>query len=289
LSRRSIHRFFPVAAVAAVTLTFRTSAAPAISSNPASNLGWFPPSAQVFEPLSADPRELQYAVRAVTPVGHSSLGEAAIGDYLGVYRFAIGADMVAQVSGGGGVFSRFELAAKGNDMQSADFFANVPFDIRSGSWSGRFMIFHTSSHLGDDYLTANGIRTEKRAWDSLRWLGSYDGPCNTRLYGGYTYAFRTLPHHLGRSAAQSGVEWKSSRTAEGPLQWFLATDMQWWQRSAWKPMMTSQAGLRLGRGSGETRGLTFFVEYTTGRRPEGQFFDQQESRWTLGTRFHLSS
>jgi len=75
----------------------------------------------LFEPLRADPRELQYAVRAVAPVSHESLGEAAVGDYLGLYRWDLGREKAFQVSVGGGAFGRFDLSRKTNDLVTADY------------------------------------------------------------------------------------------------------------------------------------------------------------------------
>src|SRR5690349_3695403 len=68
---------------------------------------WLPPAHEVFAPLQADPRELQYAVRLVGPVGHKALGEAAAGDYVGLYRRSPEDGKAFQVSVGGGFFGRF--------------------------------------------------------------------------------------------------------------------------------------------------------------------------------------
>ncbi len=126
----------------------------------ASDSGFLPPAHELFEPLQADPRELQYALRAVVPVSDHSLGEAAMGDYLGVYRWTLpGKVSYFQISIGGGVFGRFDLAEESNSLLVSDFYGNLPFDLRRDKWSFRFMAFHNSSHLRDDYLAARGGTT----------------------------------------------------------------------------------------------------------------------------------
>src|SRR4029077_10554992 len=115
-----------------------------------------------------------------------------MGDYLGLYRWALPWEAAyLQISIGGGTFGRFDLAGTSNSMESVDFFANIPIDLRFGKWSVRLMPYHTSSHLGDDFLKDTGQTTTKHSWDNMRSLLSYDLCSHLRLYGGYTYAFQT--------------------------------------------------------------------------------------------------
>jgi hypothetical protein len=246
---------------------------------------FFPNSDGVFAPLRADPRELQYALRLLLPVSHRLSGEAAIGDYLGILRWSTDTTSF-QVNGGGGVFGRFDLAAVANDMKTADFFANVPLDWRSHRWSGRAMIYHSSSHLGDDYLKTSGRTTQKHSWDNLRNLVAFSPSPRLRLYGGYTYAFRRLPRRTGRNSVQGGVEWMSMRISRH-FEYYGALDIQSWQRADWTPTYVSQAGLRVYKSDTASRGVAFFLELAFGPRPEGQFFKNKETRWSVGTRFYL--
>lgn len=253
-----------------------------------SRTGWLPRSGEVFRPLLADPRELHYAVRLVFPVAKQLLGEAAMGDYFGIYRWAKGEDNEFQLSVGGGAFGRFNLAQVANDMQVVDFYANAPFDFRFGDWSARFMMYHTSSHLGDDFVKTSGQRPEKHAWDSLRWLISRDLYSHVRLYGGFNYAFRELPGGYGRSAVQGGGEWTSNFWGNHHAQTYWATDFQSWQRHDWNPALNTQLGIKVIRDPESGRSISFFTEYAAGGRPQGQFFRQRESHWTLGIKFDLS-
>ncbi len=247
----------------------------------------FPPSRDVFEPLKADPRELQYAIRAVIPVGEHRLGEAAMGDYFGVNRWTTASGIQTQFSVGGGVFSRFDLAARSNNLEVVDFYANLPVDARIGKWSGRFMLFHTSSHLGDDYVRSTGAAVTKRAWDVARLLNSYDVASNVRMYGGASYSFRTLPA-AGRKALQAGLELQSDWYGDDHWKFFLASDFQSWERVGWQPQLTTQVGLTYRVSTSNPRTATLFSEFGTGHMPYGQFYRQSETRWTLGVRLTLS-
>ena len=249
--------------------------------------GFLPLAHEVFKPLLADPRELQYALRDVVPVGHRNLGEAAIGDYLGIYRWALPGDAYLQLSIGGGVFGRFDLYGTSNALQVVDFYGNLPFDLRLQRWSFRFMPFHTSSHLGDDYIKATGIVPQKHGWDNLRWLISYDALSWLRFYGGYNYVVRTLPG-ADRHAAQGGVEMYFPWWGNEHARFYWANDMQTWERVHWNPMFTSQAGVKFVRNSHEHRGISLFTEYMSGRQPQGQFYLNRESRWNFGIKFDLT-
>ena len=265
-----------------------------LSAIPASNVlagendGFLPSGPPVFRPLQADPRELQYALRFVSPVSRKLLGEAAIGQYIGLFQGACSDDTCFRVDAGGGVFGRFDLADTSNDMETIDWYASIPLDWRHGKWSGRFMLYHTSAHLGDDYLKTHGGEVQKHSWDNLRWLAAYE-PCDhLRLYGGYTYTFRTLPQDIGRHSLQGGIEASSRWFSHRHAQLYWANDFQSWERSAWNPEFTSQAGVRLARSPDLGRSMSVFTEFETGTQPQGQFYLQKETRWNIGIRFDFS-
>lgn len=247
---------------------------------------FFPSAHEIFIPLRADPRELQYGIKAVAPVGESSIGEAAMGDYFGVSRWNLTPNVPIQFSVGGGIFGRFNIEARTNDLEVADFYANLPLDIRNGRWSGRFMLYHTSSHLGDDYIVRTGVPVVKHAWDILRILNSFEWTPNVRMYGGYSYIFRTLPSDR-RNTFQAGLELQTGLKAKH-WRYFWATDFQSWERVDWNPMVNTQLGITWTPSELSPRTATFYVEYGTGRMPHGQFYKRSESRWTMGVRLTIA-
>jgi len=97
------------------------------------HLGLFANAKEVFRPLWADPREIQIALRLTTPVGHKNLGDIAVGEYFGLYRWALPLpDAYLQWSIAGGFFSRFDLVVPEKDNQVTDCIATMPVDMRIG-------------------------------------------------------------------------------------------------------------------------------------------------------------
>lgn len=248
---------------------------------------FLPTAHELFQPLTADPRELQYAIRWVVPVAHKLLGEASVGDSIGLYRWNGSGDRACQLSLGGGAFGRFDLSERTNRMVVSDYVGILPIDFRDGPWSARVMLYHSSSHLGDDVVTTEHV-TEKHSWDNFKWVLSYAGLSHLRLYGGYTYVFRTLPRGLKRNALQGGFEARSGWHARQHLQFYWANDFQSWERVQWNPTINSQAGVTLANHPGDNRAVSVFVEYTTGHQTYGQFFLQRESRWNFGIHFRMT-
>ena len=131
--------------------------------------GLFANAKEVFRPLLADPRELQMALRQTTPVSHTNLGDIAVGDYFGLYRWALPwKDSYVQWSVGAGVFARFDLVAVEKTSEVIDYYVTMPVDVRIGKWSTRLMPYHVSSHLGDDYIKQTGILPDKYSFDSYK-------------------------------------------------------------------------------------------------------------------------
>jgi hypothetical protein len=249
--------------------------------------GSAPPSDSLFSPLRGDPRELHFALRVAFPFRDVTTAEVAIGHYYGIYRWALpGEGRSLQLNIGGGIFPRFNFSNK-RDLQIIDFYGNIPLDARAGRWSGRVMLYHVSSHLGDDYIRTTGRTASKNSWNSVRSLVSYDAGRDLRLYGGHTYHIFAHPPAQKRQAFQSGFEVSSRVFHGGRAQGYWANDLQWWERTRWKPMFNSQLGVRTGREPRKGRGVSYFVEFRTGPEYDGQFFRREETRFGLGVRFNI--
>jgi hypothetical protein len=250
--------------------------------------GLFANAKEVFRPLLADPREVQLALRLVTPVSRKNLGDIAVGEYFGLSRWALPwQDSYLQWSIAGGIFARFDLVSDQKDSQVIDYTANMPFDLRVKKWSLRVMPYHISSHLGDDFIKRTGILPDKYSFDSYKTLIAYE-PCPyLRLYGGSNYIIRNSKDYLGRYAVQTGMEWTSGWWAHNHAQLFWATDFQSWERIAWNPIVNTQLGVRIANHPDDKQMLSIFTEYGAGHMSYGQLFQQQESHWVLGLRFDI--
>lgn len=254
-----------------------------------SDTGFLTNAKEVFRPLVADPREIQLALRLVTPVGHKNLGEIAAGDYFGLYRWALPwEDSYIQWSVAGGVFARFDLVSEQKDSQAVDYSASMPLDIRVRNWSLRLLPYHQSSHLGDDLIKRTGVLPEKYTFDSYRTLFAYEPTPLWRIYAGHNYIMRNNSVSYGRTMLQGGLEWMSPWFAQGRAQAFWASDFQSWQRIHWNPIFTTQLGVRFAKTPESRQRLALFTEYGAGHMSFGQFYRQKESHWVLGLRFeHL--
>jgi len=243
---------------------------------------------ELFAPLLGDPRELHFALRLAFPKKEGSAAEVAVGHYYGIYRWALpNAAGAVQLNIGGGIFPRFNFTDN-RDLQVIDFYANVPLDVRVGKWSGRFMIYHVSSHLGDDYIRETGQIADSNSWNSFRSILSYDATARMRFYGGYTYHLQVHPVDQGLRAYQSGCEFRFNIFGKSYAQAYWANDLQWWDRTQYKTQFNSQLGVKTGLKAKDGRGIYYFVEYTTGPEYYGQFFQQEESLVTLGMHFAIN-
>ena len=250
--------------------------------------GMAPRPDELFAPLLGDPRELHFALRLALPKNEGSAAEVAVGHYYGIYRWALPKDAGAvQLNIGGGIFPLFNFSDN-KDLQVIDFYANVPLDVRINKWSGRFMLYHVSSHLGDDYIRTSGRIADSNSWNSFRSLLSYDANPVLRLYGGYTYHLQVHPAEQGLRAYQSGFELRFNIFGKSYSQAYWANDLQWWDRTQYKPQFNSQLGVKTGLKPRDGRGIYYFLEYTTGPEYYGQFFQLEETRVTLGLHFAIN-
>jgi hypothetical protein len=247
----------------------------------------FPPAHELFRPLQADPTEAFFAVQYGAPVSQRAIATVNVGDYLGIYRWALPREEDAiQLNIGGKIFSRFDATPEHN-LQVIDYYGNVPIDVRLGRVSMRFMFYHDSSHLGDDTLRVKNIQSENHSWEALRSLISIQPFRPLRLYAGYTDAFHTKPGWDGPQAYQTGAEIYFAPIGEN---WhpYWANDIQAWHRSGYDPTWTSQLGFKLVGDTSSGRGISYFVQFMRGPRLEGQTFNTHETVWSVGMKFDLS-
>ena len=246
----------------------------------------FPAAHELFSPLQADPTELNFGFSFGFPVGYHDIANVDAGDYLGLYRVALGQDGAVQLNIGGAVNSRFDATVDHN-LQVIDYYGNVPIDLRLGKFSARSMFYHDSSHLGDDLLRVEGIEDQNSSWNALREIMSYQLFTPFRVYGGYTWAVSTKPAWSGRQAVQGGAELFINNSPRAFLHPYWANDFQAWQRSNWDLTWTSQLGFKTGDDYTRGRGISYYVQFQTGPRYQGQFYPVKETIWGVGLKFSL--
>jgi len=121
--------------------------------------GFFLRTRHVFRPLEGRPPELQYAFRHVIAGQPPEIGEAAIGDYLGIYRWGLPGQALFSV-GGGGVFGRFDLSKYTKRSGSVDWY------LICCGFSDGAVVF--PSHALPYQLAFGGRLSKKNAGDHLQ-------------------------------------------------------------------------------------------------------------------------
>lgn len=250
--------------------------------------GVFPRPFEIFRKLMADPREIQLSASYYRLNGMDA-SDVALGHGWGLARW-YGKDNVWawQWSIEAMAYSRFRLTGAVNEFQTVDFFANLPLEIRRGAFSGKFMIFHQSSHLGDDYIRRTNDLGFRYSVDGLKALTSVEPGELLRLYGGGTYLLHSIPSPK-RGGLQAGFELTSNDLgwlANYPTRVYLAQDLQPRENIQWNVNSRSVLGLRIGFKK-ETRFMRVHIGYFTGHSPYGQFFTQREHYADLGISFDL--
>ena len=122
-------------------------------------LVWFPGNSTLFSPLVADPRTL--STFAGYRFGDDVFGKhvASVSSRNSVNFVAIYYEEAAvQVELEAGLFAVFNISEPTHghvaDLQNADYFIGIPVTIQSGNISMRCRLYHISSHIGDDFISA---------------------------------------------------------------------------------------------------------------------------------------
>lgn len=248
----------------------------------------FPSSREFFNPLLADPMELAYGGRMLWARDGVRYGEVMMGDYVGLFRWTPRADVHVQLNLGGGGTGKFSLSTPQPQMDVLDFTGTIPIDVnvrkrhtlRAGFW-------HTSSHLGDDYIRRTAPVLRKRTTDRFRAIYSYDYSPLARVYGGASWAVNQV-NIAGRRGVQGGLELRSAPFWNRAAQFYLAQDFQSFERVEWNPSYTGRVGARL-TDDRRIAAANIFVEYFSGKQPYLQFFDRHETRWAVGLTFEIGN
>ncbi|MDE2492044.1 MAG: DUF1207 domain-containing protein [Elusimicrobia bacterium] len=257
-------------------------AAPALAPRPAraGELDLFPRPNEIFPLLLADPRQIQLSASYYRLDGQNT-SDIALGHSWGLTRGRVGTGTplpwLWEADVEGMAYSRFKVAGGVNEFQTVDFFANLPVTVRRGGVAFKGVLFHESSHLGDDYIRRTGDTGFRYSSEGLRGLASLDVSPVLRLYGGSEWLIHRVPA-VGRWTLQAGVELVSPDlgwSAQAPTHLFLAEDLQSHERVAWNVDSHLVCGLRLGFRKNPTRSMRFQLGWFDGHSPYGQFYAQR--------------
>lgn len=239
------------------------------------------PFKKIFKPLTADITNPAFGVRLTSIVGSKRLAEINMGDEFAIVNLPLNETSSLQLGAMGGVIARFDISRVTNDIQIADYSFAVPVDWKiNNSLILRAMYWHTSSHLGDDYIKSNELEPwllKKNVTDDVRIMASWQALKWLRLYGGGGYAFNQIPHLDKPWRFQAGAEaWHPLSEATSL---FLAADMATKENLKWQTSFTSRAGVEFASSKAA---VAFYLEFFTGRPVYLGLMNQKETHWSFG-------
>lgn len=245
----------------------------------------FPEPEKVFRQLEADPRRVQLGA-AYYRLDGKDRADAALGHSWGMTRWRTEDESWSwQWNVEAMAYSRFTLGGLLNAFETVDFVGNLPLAARHGRWSARAMLFHESSHLGDDYIRRTGDQGFRYSIDGARLTLSVEPLDWLRAYCGATYLLHTIPDPA-RRAAQAGVELTSRAFGARLLRVFAAQDVQFREAVDFHGSWRLMAGVIVGV-DGAPRAMRAFVGRFDGYSSFGQLYRRRERYTDIGLRFQF--
>jgi hypothetical protein len=241
------------------------------------------PAGDVFRPLIADEKEPQFFVslrRYSAGIGGDRVAAVGFGEKFGLLR-VLGERQGdgLQIGISGALFAQFDLDAPSSDLINADYIVGLPITYRRGDWSGRFRLYHQSSHLGDEFLLRVRPRRVNLSFESLELLLSY-APQPWRVYFGGEYLLDREPD-LDRASLHGGLEYYSPRRFGG-AHLIGGIDVKAFDQNNWSPDVALKAGFEFGEPEPGHRSLRLYAEGFRGYSPHGQFFDERITYYGVG-------
>ncbi|MBI5057863.1 MAG: DUF1207 domain-containing protein [Nitrospirae bacterium] len=244
------------------------------------------PIGNLFQPLLADPKQLQFFVSVnsfKSPGVRYTMASVGFGEAFGVYRFFGSREGDGlQLNIEGGLFAQFNLDAPSYDLINADYIIGIPATYRRGDNSLRLRIYHQSSHLGDEFL--QGVNPPERvnlSYEAIDLIYSREWR-GWRVYGGGEYLLQKEPADLKPISAHWGIEYYGSR----PLVWngrpVGGVDMKSFDEHKWAIDTSVKAGLEFGQPNPWRRRLRLMAQWYKGYDPRGQFYINKVESYGLG-------
>ena len=251
--------------------------APAAGDPEAVDTGFLPPGLLFAQPV-ADRRWPRFEAGVERSYGDANITSAfavGIGGTVPLWRSAAG-DLEAGVQAG--VFSTFDREAPSLDLYNSDYVAALYVAGRSGETSWMVRGFHTSTHLGDEFVLRNPqVKRENLSFERLDGFASREfrlteDPLRLRAYAGLGVVVgEPKPSDWGHLRGQWGLELR--RPLRG-VRWaglLLAADVQHEDARGFAPDLSLVGGLEVPAARLHSA-LQVLATYYTGRSPNGQFW-----------------
>ncbi len=183
-----------------------------------------------------------------------------------------------QLSLDAGLDAQFDIH-NGLDNTGWDGNYGVSLTTSRGRAEGKLGLFHTSSHLGDEWIVRTGRERINYTREEILVGFGFRPRGHLRLYveGGWAYLMRNQ-ELMDPLRLQAGAEWERPGVLWGGLAgWFAAVDLAWWEE---RGSLDTAASFGVAVPSG---GRTWRMGLTVvdGRPPLGEFFQADETSVAL--------
>lgn len=260
---------------------------------------WFPQMTELFLPLVADPRQVNYTIgyRAGDKVCGPKCVNFSFGDDFAIFRWL---DVFRwhgelQIGIEAGIWSVFNMAPHpnpggGTELVNTDYYVGIPLEYAINRWSFRLRLYHLSSHLGDEYMVNHpDVVRLNPSYEAVDFYSSFQATDTIRLYAGpgvylhsdETFPMKTFYVQYGTEARFLGHKFYTQKLY-GTC--FVALHFRNEQFLHWNFDGTYRAGYEFSKLQGIGRKFRFYVGYHQGYSLEGQF---QKDR-TQYTEFNLA-
>lgn len=250
------------------------------------------PKGYLFRPSIAGQHEPKFSLSMIqvdSPEDDVLVASVGLGHEFGLIKWETsktGTEL--QLSIFAAAFSQFNMDSPSDDLLNTDYQVGFPLSFRSGKWSGKFRLYHQSSHLGDELILGGyrpdriGLSVEVADFKLARQIDDW------RLYGGAGYILRAHdPEDIERGMAEIGVDYVSSGPVLFGQRLVGGVNVFSLEEREWRTGTTIRLGLSFGRPYPDPRGISLLFEGFKGIAPFGQFYVDDIRYYGVGLYFDI--
>lgn len=250
---------------------------------------WFPQSTRLFPTMVANPQRVAYALswRFDDDVVGKNAAFVSLGDHFPIFRW-LGVGPVQgdlQVGIEGCAWAYFDMKGDVN-LFNTDYYVGIPLSYSFDNWAFRLRYYHTSSHLGDEYMVLHPTVTRLNpSMEAVDLFAAYDITNDLRVYGGVGAVVRSdNTYKLKRWYFEGGGDWRffDSKNMYHLLyfQPYVAMYLRSWQDNSWRLDANFALGCEISKLQNVGRCVRLYAEYHTGPCFIGQFSRDRSSYWS---------
>lgn len=250
------------------------------------------PEGYLFKPLLAAPKEPRFSYSWVKSSSGGFddilISVVGLGHDFGLVRWPLGDGDAWQLSIFVAAFSQFNMDSKSNDLLNTDYLVGFPLTFRYGSISGRFRLFHQSSHLGDELILGGyGPERVRHNVDIADFQIAKDID-DWRLYGGGGYVLKTADSEdLNWGLLDLGFDYASSHRVFLGQRIVAGLNINVLEERDWKTATSLKIGFAFGRPYPNPHGMSLMFEAYDGVSPFGQFYVNDIRYYGVGLYFDI--